>query len=163
MSHFLFGEYRKGQSNDVENYWDKNNVIFTFDNKIDFYPDIFTMVEENTTLTNRRVFCLTSNLQMKNSDDLIFPYDKYTNEELFPHGKDRSIYANFCKQNLAILAESLENFMKDVKPNSLRIYVVDGYDSNFRIVKCKLKDMIDDIYNQVINSFVLESKIYEIF
>ncbi len=48
------------------------------------------------------LFALTSRNQATNSDDLLFPYDKYTNEQLFADNT-RECFSQCCEKNLKTL------------------------------------------------------------
>ncbi len=49
------------------------------------------------------------------------------------------------------------------KITSLRVFVVEGYDTDFQVIKCfGIQQMIEHIYEQIKRSFILDSVIYEI-
>lgn len=77
-------------------------------------------------------------------------------------GEDRSIFEKICKTNLDMLEHGIKKLIKILQPETFRVFVVSGYDDRFEIIKCDTEAMISDIATQVLNSFNLNSKIYEL-
>ncbi len=62
-----------------------------------------------------------------------------------------------------ILKKNIILMKNNFKITSLRVFVVEGYDTDFQVVKYfSIQQMIDHIYEQVKRSFILDSVIYEI-
>ena len=163
MSHFLFGEFDTKQKIELEKeIYTNRDFFYWFNQQVDFCDDVIKMMGENQKSKKENWFLITSKLQMKNSEDILFPYDKYSNEELFPEGEDRRYFEESCSQNLHLLSESLEQFVKDMQPTYLRIFVTEGYDNAFELEECTINMMIEDLQKQIINSFSIASKIYDI-
>ncbi len=167
MSHILFGDFKSDYINKdlIEKLRKevlKKGVLFHFKDEINFYNDVNRMIQENVNINNN-TFCITSVNQKYNSDDLLFPYDKYTDEELFPNTEeDRTQFEKLCCQNIMILKNGISKMRELLQTQNLRVFIVEGYDDNFSIIKCSEDEMFQDILKQVINSFNLKPKIYEI-
>lgn len=96
MSHILFGDFEsqiinQDLINKVKEKLLHENILILFDHELDFSQEIEKMLDEHRS-GNTHKFCITTTLQEYNSDDLLFPYDKYSNEELFPNGEDRVVF-----------------------------------------------------------------------
>ena len=76
-------------------------------------------------------FVITSKNQPCNSSDVLFPFDKYTNEVLFAD-KSRNFYKKCCRENIDILFDCLKNLINLLHIKQIEIFVVEGYDDNFR-------------------------------
>ena len=112
--------------------------------------------------SERIVFCITSESQPKNSDDVLFPYDKFPDQMLVHRGADRLDFVQRCRDNLNLLRNGLRDFIEKYSPARLRVFVSDGYDPEFECAKTTLEEMLDDLEAQVIEDFFLEAKVYEI-
>lgn len=91
MSHIIFGDFHKSIMSEEtinkikkELYFD--NILIYFDKEINFNKEVVQMLAENFNIYNNRKFCITSISQKYNSEDLLFPYDIYSQEDLFPDG-----------------------------------------------------------------------------
>lgn len=167
MSHIVFGDFKLDIMNEhsfekIKKEAYSKGVLFHFNDEISFYKDISRMIQENAEINNNCTFCITSSNQEFNSDDLLFPYDKYTDNELFPYGDDRKHFEKLCFQNIMILKYAISSLREVLNVSNLRVFVVEGYDDNFTTLKCTDTEMIKDVFEQVINSFNLYSKIYKI-
>jgi hypothetical protein len=164
MSHILFAEYtaKNYKKEALKVYAKKYDVYYWFNNEITFYAAIHEMYNENKILENSELFCLTSKFQPINSDDLLLPFDKYEQKELFPNGNNRKVFEQLCRKNLNEFDNIITNFIEIAKPLYLRIFVTEVYDIGFKIVKCSVNDMLEDMYKQIIHWGSLGSKIYEI-
>lgn len=166
MSHILFGDFEsqiinQDLINKVKEKLLHENILILFDHELDFSQEIEKMLDEHRN-GNTHKFCITTTLQEYNSDDLLFPYDKYSNEELFPNGEDRVIFEKICLENLLILEKVINEMRELLSTKFLRIIVTEGYDTEFSIVRCSIHELVNEIQMQVINSFFLRSTIYEI-
>ena len=89
MSYFVFGSFDSPNSESlfdkIKKYGQNKGVYFWFNSEITFYPEIFKMCKEQAS-QKQVTFALTSSKQPSNSSDLLFPYDKFTNHELFSTG-----------------------------------------------------------------------------
>ena len=61
-----------------------------------FYDETKRMLDENAFGDNESRFFITTKNQPSNSHDLLNPWDKYTQEELFPNGEDDREAFNLC-------------------------------------------------------------------
>lgn len=163
MSHFLYGEFKsQNKVRDEIKSFNNDEIFFCFNKSIDFFDDIFKMVKDHSILYPYvNVFCITSIRQQCNSEDILFPDDKYDIRKVI-NEYGRKEFENLCSENLKLLQEELELFIEEYHPKNLRIYVSDAYDIDFVVTKCTLEEMINDILYQVIDDFFLDSKIYEI-
>lgn len=165
MSHFIFGCFNSDivvseQISKLKKMAQNKDVMIWFDNEIDFYPDISKMIKEQGG-KGIGLFALTSRNQPNNSDDLLFPYDKYTNEQLF-EDKTRKDFSQCCKDNLEILFWYLQIMIQNLKPRLFQIFVTEGYDCDFVKKYMILGEMKSDIQQQVLTSFSINSCIYQI-
>lgn len=166
MSHFLFGDFStcmhdKLLTKKLREQLHASGVLLYLDDEIDFCQDIRIMLRENAC-QNQRCFILATELQRYNSDDLLFPYEKYSEEYLFPAGNDRSTFNRACLENLKTLEWSLSTIIDVYQASFFRVFVVDGYDDEFEIRTCDISQMMDDIANQVERSLSLNSVIYRV-
>lgn len=167
MSHIIFGDFTIDSINqhmeiELKNALLLEGILVYLNEEVDFNIDVVKMLKENSINLNNEVFCITSVEQKYNSEDLLFPYDNYAEDELFPNGEDRVMFEKICLDNLQPLNKGIKKLRDILQPKNLRIFVTMGYDNNFRIIKCSQESMIEDIGKQVITSFNLESKIYEL-
>ena len=168
MSAFLFGDFHlealeKERLKEVKAYFNQKDAYIWFDSEIDFYGGIQTMLEENPTPKNNHVFAITTKRQPTNSHDLLFPWDKYENDELF--SQDNHSNENFqklCNLNLNIFQDLFINFIKIIQPKSIRVFVVVGYSPEFSIENFTVEEMIADLKEQVPEKTMLDPVIYEI-
>ncbi|MCI8670034.1 MAG: hypothetical protein HFI34_11045 [Lachnospiraceae bacterium] len=165
MSHMLFGDFNykadKEQKYSLKRNMESNKILLFFDEEVENFKEVTQMLNENTKGYNSR-FCITSVLQKYNSDDILFPYDKHSDEDLFPNGDDRKHFEKLCYNNLKILQNVIETMKQKLDIDILRIFVVEGYDTNFVLEDCNIYQMINSIYLQIKESFFLESSIYKI-
>ncbi len=165
MSYFIFGsfdlELNLNILQDIRTYGKRKNVYFWFNEEITFYKDITRMCIEQNSCGNVQ-FALTSVEQKYNSSDLLFPYDKYTNEELF-RDKKREYFRQCCENNLNIVFDCLERLIEIAAPSHLEIFVVEGYDDVFQRKICTLNEMREDLLCQVEQASFIDSCIYQIY
>ncbi len=163
MSYFLFGSFHATQDKhcleDVKSYGKQNDVYVWFDDEITFYREIATMCAEQHSCGTVR-FALTSFRQKYNSSDLLFPYDKYTNDEFF-QDQSRVSFCRCCRSNLDIVWDCLRKLMELAAPSCLEIFVVEGYDDVFQRKPCTFDEMKEDLLAQIETGFV-DSSIYQI-
>ena len=164
MSYFIFGSFdlyeNKNSLQDVKSYGEKKDVYFWYDEEITFYKDIVKMCIEQNSYGNVK-FALTSFNRKYNSSDLLFPYDKYTNEELFKD-KSRKYFCQCCENNLRIVFDCLGKLVEISAPFHLEIFVVEGYDDIFERKNCTLKEMEEDLLYQIETESFIDSCIYQI-
>jgi hypothetical protein len=165
LSHFFFGDFSTHYFNStridaIKSHASKKNIYFWFDEEIDFYDSIHLMLKEHSKTGIS--FCITSKLQPTNSADLLEPFDKYEQTELFPNGDDRTVFEAKCKENLDLLYDVLKVFCRLLEPEKLRIFVTVGYDVEFMTKRCTLETMMADILDQVCNTIGVDSTIFEI-
>ena len=165
MSYFLFGGFNNKLSKQtiqsLKLYGNNRDVYFWFNEEINFYEDIHKMYHEQEIKKNCK-FALTSKNQFHNSSDLLFPYDKYSNEKLFSD-PTREYFKKCCENNINILFDCLKRLIELPNLDQIDILVVEGYDNNFIRKKCTLEEMRDDLLLQIEKtSFFINSCIYQI-
>ena len=165
MSHFIFGCFNSAVlgseiTDELKKIAQKKDVFIWFDNGIDFYSDISKMIKEQGG-KGKVLFALTSRNQPNNSDDLLFPYDKNTNEQLFAD-KTREYFSQCCKENLKILFWYLKEMIQRLQPKLFDVFITEGYDCDFIKKSITLDEMEFDIQQQVLTSFSIESCVYQI-
>lgn len=166
MSHILFGDFYLNELKslvieELKSKWLLKGIIIMFDDEILFNKELCSMLDKHSRVEKKR-FCITTTIQKFNSDDILFPYDKYSRNELFPNGDDRTYFEKVCLDNLLILQEVICDLKEILELKELRIFITEGYDTEFVTKRCSVQKMISDIDSQVIKAFVLESVIYEI-
>ena len=163
MSHFVFGEFQTKQKIECSQEW-IGDVLFSYDQGIDFFDGIFKMIRAHGKIpeSERIVFCITSENQLKNSDDVLFPYDKFPDQMLVHEGTGRMDFVQRCQENLNILRNGLRDFIEKYRPARLRVFVSDGYDPEFECANTTLEGMLEDLEVQVIEDLFLEARVYEI-
>lgn len=167
MSHILFGDFMISYENyqkidKVKQCLSQKGIRLYIDNEINFYSDIQLVLSEQSENKHRQIFCLTTDNQPTNSEDLLFPYDKYSNEELFPNGEERNIFNEFCKNNLEEFKQGIKCILEFVEIKKIRIFVTEGYDNQFEILHCSIDEMINHMLKQVISAYYIDSAIYYI-
>lgn len=167
MSHIIFGDFirksiDKHMENELKNALLLDGILVYLNEEVDFNTDVIRMLKENSIDSNHKLFCITSIEQKYNSENLLFPYDNYSEDELFPDKEDRVVFEKVCFKNLQLLDKGIKKLRDILLPEKLRIFITMGYDDNFTTLKCTQEAMIEDIGKQVITSFNLESKIYEL-
>jgi hypothetical protein len=165
LSHILFGDFstchfNASVVNKIKTYARQKDIYFYFEGGDDLFEDVLLMLEEHNK--DGVAFYVTSKLQPQNSDDLLEPFDKYEQEELFPNGDDRTVFEAKCKENLDLLYDVLKTFFRLLKPKKWRIFVTVDYDTEFTIKKCTIETMMTDILDQVCNTIEVDSTIFEI-
>lgn len=163
LSYFLFGSFDTALNEEIrskiKNYSNHSNVYFHFDEEIDFYDDIIRMCEEQNIAEDGTIFAVTSKNQPCNSSDLLFPFDKYSNEYLFSD-LTRKTFNETCKINLKILFDALKYLICICDVHCIKIIVVEGYDDKFLIKNCTLEEMQLDVLQQIVSECYIESIIY---
>ena len=164
MSHIVFGCYDSEMVDsekicELKRKAQEKGIFLWFDKEVNFYPDVPIMMKEQQGKIEN-LFVITSQWQRYNSDDLLFPYDKYTNEQLFSD-ETREYFSLCCKKNLDILFWCLFEMVQSLHPKKFEVFVTEGYDCSFVKKIVDLKDMEADILTQVLNSFFIESCIYQ--
>jgi len=163
MSHFLFvGFITKQIIRSVKKTYTNKDIFYLFNQKIHFCNDVMKVIQEHKKSRSENWCLITSKLQKTNSQDILLPYDKYSQQDLFPNGADRMVFENTCFDNLNAFHANFLEFMEDIKPFSLRIFVVEGYDNDFTEKNCTLDTMIQDLESQATKTFFFESTIYNI-
>lgn len=167
MSHIIFGDFFSEKTDSlsrkkIEDELVKNGVYIFFDKQMNFYDDIYQMLKEHPSGISNISFCLTSTYQKYNSEDLLYPYDKYTLEELFPDGLEgrRERYEELSLKNLSQLKNSISIMLDIFEPHFFRVFTTSGYDTEFDVFNCTKEGMIHDIFRQVNEGFELRSRIY---
>jgi hypothetical protein len=165
LSHILFGDFSSHylntlMINEIKTYAWQRNIYFCLEDENDFFEDVLLMLEENSK--NGVAFYITSKLQPYDSDDLLRPFDKYEQTELFPNGDDRTVFEAKCKENLDLLYDVLKTFRCVFNPKRWRIFVTVGYDTEFVTKRCDLETMMTDILDQMCNTIGVDSTIFEI-
>ena len=164
MSYFIFGTFNTACGREaflqVKEYAKRRNIYIWFNDEITFYEDINRMLIEQKTEKNIK-FAITSVNQLCNSSDVLFPFDKFSNEVLFAD-ESRSFYKKCCRDNMEILFDCLKNLMDLLYISQAAIFVVEGYDDNFLKKECNLDQMKMDLLNQVENKTSIDSCIYQI-
>lgn len=153
--------FSTGKSFVIEQNDDKNDdIYFLTGNDIPNLNSILMIFSENNIKTeNHCLFMLSSELQPNNSDDLIFPYSKYENDELFI---SRSNFEEKSKENLHRTFCAIEKILLKFKTNKIVLVITEIYDDKFIINECSMKEAQNDILKQVLDGFYINSTIYNI-
>jgi hypothetical protein len=162
MSYFLFGTfntlYDKKLFQQVKTYGQEKDIYVWFNEEITFYNDIQRMLEEQNSNGNIK-FAITSINQPCNSSDVLFPFDKFTNEVLFAD-ESRSFFRKCCRENLEILFSFLKKMIEVLYIKQEEIFIVGGYDDIFQKKMCSIDEMKKDILLQVEEKVFIDSCIY---
>lgn len=162
MSYFLFGTFDTMHDNavlkKVKELGEEKNIYIWFNEEIIFYEEIQRMLMEQKA-EGKIKFAITSKLQPSNSCDVLFPFDKFTNEALFAD-ETRSFYKECCRDNIDILFEFLNDLIKLLNIVQVVMFVVEGYDDTFHQKVCTIDDMKNDLLYQVENKVSIDSCIY---
>lgn len=165
MSHIIFGCFNSDTIGaetiyEIKTKLYEEGLYLWFNDEMDFYPDVLRMIKEQKG-KGESSYAITSQEQRYNSDDLLFPYDKYTNDQLFAD-KTREYFSECCKNNLNILFRCLYEMIQRIQPKNFEVFVTEGYDCNFSNKNVDLEEMEADILKQILTSFSIESCIYQI-
>jgi|GEM_PF-1509056 len=168
MSEFLFGDFfiaslEKKKVRELKDNFAQKDVYIWFDDEIDFYKEIHTMLKEHPGLKRNHSFAITTKIQKGNSHDLLYPWDKYnisqmSNDDCYNEKSEDELY----NINLAIFYDLFNEFIKIIRPIDMRVFVVDSYDPEFEIVKLSLKEMFLDLKENVKENDFIVPTIYEI-
>lgn len=166
MSHFIFGTFDSNNFSEqntllISNKIEKTNIRVFFNQDIKFCNDLDRMLENNKC-KDHYLFCITSANQELNSDDVLFPYDEYDEDELFQNGDDRSYFNHICEEHLKRLKSVFEQIVVILDAKNIKVFTVDGFDDYFIKSSVNIDGMIADMLEQVKTTFSLKSKIYEI-
>lgn len=142
----------------LKEYGKSKDIYIWFNEEIDFYKDIQRMLLEQKSKGNI-LFAITSVKQPFNSSDVLFPFDKFTNENLF-EDSTREYYKECCRNNLDIVFDCLEKMFFLFRIEQCEIFVVEGYDDFFLKKKFNLLEMKKDILTQIENNVSITSCIY---
>lgn len=169
MSHILYGDFyseyfKPDLIKEVKDYAAKRDIYYWFnDEVIGGDKDINIILKEHSVTKSTSSFFVSSSNQPTNSDDVLFPFDKYNQEDLFPNGyDDRTFFIKACRNNLYIFKDTFNNFIEILKPNNLRVFISIGYNRDFIESNCNIDQMILNIENQVKTHATLSSAIYNI-
>ena len=164
MSYFIFGAFTSTKGSEVfeqiKQYADKKNILLWFGEEITFYKEIYTMINEQEAKGNI-IFAMTSSKQPSNSSDLLFPFDKYSNDVLFAD-KSRDFFKLCCRNNISILFDCFRNMISLLQIKKMEIFVVEGYDDSFKKNVCHFDEFEQNILCQVEEKMCIESSIYYI-
>lgn len=162
MSYFLFGSFNaihnKKLLQQIKSYGNKNNIYVWFNEEIAFYKEIQRMLEEQKSKGNI-TFAITSKNQPRNSSDVLFPFDKFTNEMLFSD-ESRNFYKKCCEDNLDILFDCLKKLVDLLYIRQAEIFVVEVYDDTFCKKICSMDEMKKDLLCQIENNVFIDSCVY---
>lgn len=165
MSHIVFGYFdchldilTQSIQGELKKIGKNKNILIHFHNELHFYSAILKIIEEQNIQSNN-VFALTSLNQPTNSDDLLFPYDKYTNDELFLD-RTRNKFCKYCNENLDILFSYLREIIYILNIKSFNLIITNGYSDNFIKKNVNLEEIQMDVYNQILTGFSIESCMY---
>lgn len=161
MSHIMFGVMKSSKnSEDLKKYmkirYPTINILTGKDVQND--DNIMKMLKNNILdINNYYQFLFTSKLQPFNSDDLLFPYSKFSNEYLFCKKEN---FVNEATKNLNFTFEMLKSFSLYASALELKIFVTETYDDNFEVNKCSFDEMKENILKQVLNGYYISSSVY---
>ena len=162
MSYFLFGTFNASwdekKLQQVKTYGKNKNIYIWFNEEIDFYKDIYSMLNEQNS-KGKIKFAITSENQPCNSSDVLFPFDKFTNEVLF-EDETRGFFKKCCRENIDILFDCLKKMFDMLHIVQCEIFIVEGYDDVFQRKMCSLDEMKRDILGQIEESADIVSCIY---
>lgn len=169
MSSYLFGDFF---SEKADAFWRKkardelvkDGVNIFFDDEMNFVNDeLLQMLKEHSSDHSNISFCLASVEERINCEDLLFPFDVYTQEELFPDGTEgsRERFNQLSLENLNTLKNAVAKMFEVFEPQSFRLFVDEGFDTGgWKVYRCTREEMIQDIYRQVTDEGILDEKIY---
>lgn len=162
MSYFLFGTFNVLQNEKniqkMKLYGREKDIYIWFDDEIAFYEGIQRMLIEQKSLGSIK-FAITSKEQPYNSSDVLFPFDKFTNEDLFAD-KSREHFKKCCRNNISILFNYLNQLIESFQISQMEIFVVEGYDDNFFKKECDLEGVKGDLLLQIEDRVSIDSCIY---
>ena len=149
MSYFLFGTFNEIFDQDmqekVKKYGESEQLYIWFNEEITFYEEINRMLLEQGAKGNT-IFAITSVNQRYNSDDVLFPFDKF--------------YKKCCQENLEILFTFFKKLKELSQTIQMKIFVVEGYDDMFFSKSCTLDEMKKDLLYQIEEKASINSYIY---
>lgn len=164
MSYFLFGTfsaiYNECVLQQIKASGKEEKIYIWFNDEIVIYEEIQRMLMEQKSKGNTK-FVITSQYQPYNSSDVLFPFDKFERDVLLAD-KSRSFYKKCCRDNIDILFGYLKNFINSLQILQLEIFVVEGYDDNFKRKICNIDEMRRDLLFQIENKLSIESCIYSL-
>lgn len=106
-------------------------------------------------------FAVTSENQPYNSSDVLFPFDKFTNEVLFAD-ESRDTFKRCCRNNIDLLFDCLKKLAGLFHIKQGEIFVVEGYDDAFQNKVCSVDEMKRDLLLQIVDEVSIDSCIYHV-
>ena len=163
MSHIVFGIFSVSEFNQIDLLKQQLNSIgiILHINDFDFYKDIDVMLNENNAIDAIR-FCLTTQTQPCNSEDLLIPSFDSNDDNLCCKTDNRTEFNQMCLNNLNVLKHALNFIINNSYVSNVKVFITEGYDDDFDLKECTIDDMIKDIYLQVINHLSVDSTIYTV-
>ncbi len=163
MSYFISGAFTLGcrQPNHfIHDVLIDDNIV-SFQKNTSFIRSSFSDVQINDELLT--AFTITSQSQPYNSESIIYPYDDYSHEELFPMGDDNvDRFLEICKTKLTALKKILNTLFEQFEPDEIFIIVSDGDDDGYEVLNCNVEQFIDELYRQVKKTGIYKSQTYRV-
>lgn len=164
MSYFMFGTFyascNKKVMQDVKSYGKERGTYIWFNEEITFYKEIQRMLIEQKARGNVS-FAITSENQPYNSNDVLFPFDKFTDESLFSDITG-GYYKQRCRDNIEVLFQCLNKLFVSFHAIQCEIFIVEGYDDNFQKKRMNVDKVKRDLLLQIEDYMSINSCIYYI-
>ncbi len=168
MSHIVFGECN-ATNKAIELFREKisqinnNEILFWSGDGVNSHSEIHQMINENGGRKGNHIFYFTTINQPPNSDGLLFPYEKYSQKELFPDNNDRIFFEKKCQEVLSKFIEIIEIMLYTTDIDNIRIFIAEGYDNEFNEKKCTTNEMMKHLLQEIKTSFSIDSVIYKLY
>lgn len=162
MSYFLFGTFdalvEQRKIDKLKISGKEKGIFIWFNEEITCYSEIQRMLKEQKS-NGKIAFSITSMNQPHNSNDVLFPFDKFSSEELFSD-KSRTCFKKISESNLNTLFEYLYEMTTLLEPKNFEMFVVEGYDDSFQRKEMDLSQIRNEMLEQIVKTVAIESCIY---
>ena len=161
MSYLISGAFNLKKS---ESY--TLNDIMIDDCIISFQEDesvIHSFLSKGQSDGKSIVFSITSKSQKFYSENILYPYDDYSHEELFPMGDDNvDRFLEICKAKLIALKKVITSFVEQFELAEFIITISDGDDEEYEVFDCNIEQLINELYQQVEKNGIYKTLSYRI-
>ncbi|MDO4721068.1 MAG: hypothetical protein Q4A78_10440 [Peptostreptococcaceae bacterium] len=163
MSYYLFGSFSSKHRSDeqirlLRETLKSRGVFVHLDEDLDwakparedlFWGDVKEVLKEHPC-SHPYHFTFSSADQPCNGHDMLFPWDRYSFEELYPNGTDdRSTFMECAAQILDRTKWALQQLILYFQVREMRVFIDGGFDNTFEVVSCTLEEMFEELKRQM--------------
>ena len=159
MSYRIIGVANKVSRNDSAPLWINDCCVqFLNSKEITSNSLLYNFVNAESIC-----FTLTSKDQPSCADDLLYPFDRYDHDIIFPNGdEDSSKFLEMCKEQLQILVNVIQHLC-DILSAKKILLIVSEYDSDdLDRYACDEHGLLAQMFEQVSSTGIYKSAVYDL-